>query len=50
MVLVGLHFSYTAIIFGNTNLIMFWSITNFELLTQTFTGILVILGKIREIT
>ena len=38
------------ILFKNTILIIFWSITNFELVPQTYTGILAILGEIWEIT
>ena len=52
MVLVVLHYFslVTTILFGNAILIIFSSITNFELVTQKYTKILVILGEIREIT
>ena len=52
MVIVGLHYFslITPILFGNTILIIFRSITNFELVAQTYTKILVILGEICEIT
>ena len=37
-------------LFGNTILIILWSITNFELVTQTYARILAILGELWEIT
>ena len=51
-VLIGLHyFSLVAVILlGNIFITTFRSITNFELVIQTHTKILVILGEIREIT
>ena len=52
MVLVGLHYFslVTTILFGNTILIIFSSITISELVTQTYTKILMVFGEIREIT